>query len=229
MTEWEWYDDPIVFWIFLKCLLLANHEDKKWHGIKVPKGSFISSYENLSSKKANVSIQNVRTAIKKLKSTGELTIKSTNKFTIFQVQNWEKYQITNKQINRQTNKQLTNNQQTTNKQLTTTKEYKNIRIKENNYFVELEKVLILWNDTYQTKRTSFKTIEANYAYWREIYSFEEISEAISKSTRTWLSGKPIETFFRQKNPNGEHVDYIAVCLESKEPLPDTIKLGETKL
>jgi len=124
--DWEWYDEPGMVWLFLKCLLLANYEDKKWHGIDLPRGSFVTSYESLSSKKAKVSVMQVRTIIKRLILTGELTIKTTNKYTVISIINYNKYQEDNKQIN----KQLTNKQQTNNKQITTTKNIKNIRNKE---------------------------------------------------------------------------------------------------
>lgn len=120
-VNWEWYDQPGMVWLFTKCLLLANFEDKKWHGIDIPRGSFITSYENLSNKKAKVSVMQVRTMLKRLISTGEITIKTTNKYTLISINNYESYQEDNKQ----SNKQITNKQQTNNKQITTTKEYKN--------------------------------------------------------------------------------------------------------
>lgn len=68
-----------------------------------------------------LSIQQIRTALKKLKSTNEITIKSTNSFSIIKLTNWESYQWSNKQ----TNKRTTNEQQTSNKQATTNKNEKN--------------------------------------------------------------------------------------------------------
>lgn len=81
---------------------------------------------------------------------------------------------------------------------------------------ELEKILITWNEIYKQKLKSIRAIRSNYKYWREVYEFDEIIQAIKKSPKTWLAGKPIETFFRQKNPNGELVDYISQCLNFKE-------------
>lgn len=131
ILEWEWLDEPITFWVFFKCLLLANHESKDWHGITIEKGSFVTSYDHLASKKAKVSVMQVRTALNKLKVTGEITIKTTNKYSVISICNWELYQADNKQDN----KQITNKEQTNNKQITTTKNDKNekngIYIKEN--------------------------------------------------------------------------------------------------
>ena len=111
------------------------------------------------------------------------------------------------------------------------------RKEKNNTFVlregqekELKEILIIWNEVYKQNLKSFRAIESNYAYWREVYEFNEIMQAISNSKETWLSGKPIETFFRRKNPNGELVDYISQALniikeESKEN-PKVAIIGE---
>ena len=127
MLEWEWYQDTNTFVLFLHCLLIANWKEGRFMGNVIPRGSFVSSYSQLA-QETNLSVQNVRTAISHLKSTGELTSKSHAKFTIFTVVNYNKYQ----DDNRQTNNQLTNNQQATNKQLTTIEEGNKERKKEEN-------------------------------------------------------------------------------------------------
>lgn len=129
LLEWGWFDEPITLWLFMKCLLLANHKDKVWRGITVKKGSFITSYASLSSKKAKVSVQQVRTSLERLKSTREITIKTNNKYTVVTVLNWEQYQS----YNTQNNKQITRWQHTDNKQITTTNNDKNVIMKENIY------------------------------------------------------------------------------------------------
>lgn len=114
ILEWEWYTDYKTCHLFRHCILKANIEDKQWKGQSIKKGSFVTSLENLS-RETGLSVQNIRTSLKKL--TSELTIKTTNRNTIISIKNYENYQgLTSN---------LTNNQQTTNKLLTTTKEYKN--------------------------------------------------------------------------------------------------------
>lgn len=125
MLDWEWYKDTNTFCLFLHCLLIANWKDGKFMGYEIPRGSFVSSYSQLA-QQTSMSIQNVRTAINHLKSTGELTVNSHTKFSVFTVVNYNRYQ----DDNRQANKQLTNNQQTTNKQLTTIEEYKEYKEKK---------------------------------------------------------------------------------------------------
>ena len=48
ITEWEWYTDIPVRILFEHCLFKANYETKKWQGIVIERGSFITSYDNLS-------------------------------------------------------------------------------------------------------------------------------------------------------------------------------------
>lgn len=127
MLEWEWYTDANVMRLFIHCLLKANRFDKKWHGVEIKAGSFITSYENLAFE-TGLSVQQIRTAINKLTSTGEITYKSTSRYSMIIVNSWIEYQA-EQQTN---NKQITNKQQTNNKQVTTTREYIECKNEENN-------------------------------------------------------------------------------------------------
>jgi hypothetical protein len=113
LLEWEWYDDANTMRLFIHCLLRANHEDKSWRGITIEKGSFITSRDVLSAE-LGLSVMQIRTALRKLKSTNEITIKTSPQHTVITVINYHKYQSGNQQDNqRVTNKQPTNNQQVT--------------------------------------------------------------------------------------------------------------------
>ena len=118
--DWEWYQDGNTMRVFLHCLLKANHKDKRWRGITVLKGSFISSRKQLAIE-LNLSEQNIRTALDHLKSTGEITTKSTRQYTVYTVNNWNLFQ----EGNQQANQQLTSNQPAGNQRVTTNKNDKN--------------------------------------------------------------------------------------------------------
>ena len=125
ILEWEWFSDVCTRDVFIYCLLKANWKPGNWHGIEYKRGEFITSLPTIS-EDLGFSIMNVRTALKHLKSTGEITDKTYNKFRIISIKNYDKYQSDNRQANRQ----LTGKQQATNRQLTAdirTKEDKNIK------------------------------------------------------------------------------------------------------
>ena len=126
-TEWEWYDDINVSRVFLHLLITVNWTDKRWRGQVVKRGSITSSYEKLATE-TGLSVMQVRTAIKKLQSTGEITSKSSNKNTVFIVNNYDLYQVGNKQ----NNEPVTSKEQTDNIQITTTKESKEVKKEKNN-------------------------------------------------------------------------------------------------
>lgn len=127
--EWEWYSDTNMVRLFIHLLLSANYRPLKWRGIEIPRGSLVASRATLASE-TNLTEQEVRTCLKRLISTNEITTKSTNKFTIITICKFENYQSEqgeqNEATNKQDNQQATNKQPTTNHQLTTSKEYKNI-------------------------------------------------------------------------------------------------------
>ncbi len=124
MVEWQWYTDWNTMRLFLHLLLKANHKEGFWRWYKVKKWQLITSLEHLGLD-LGLSVQQIRTSINKLKSTGEITSKPTNKFSLIEVKNYDKYQDSNTQDNTQPNKQITNKQQTNNKQITTNKNDKN--------------------------------------------------------------------------------------------------------
>ncbi len=135
IIEWEWYSDTNVFRVFTHLILTANWEPKKWQGILVNRGQKVTSTQHIA-EETGLTPQCVRTAINKLKLTGELTSKSTNKYTVVTLTNYDLYQKKENELTSNLTSETTNGQQTDNKQLTTTKQLNNITIKqkENNPF-----------------------------------------------------------------------------------------------
>lgn len=111
--DWEWWGDHNVTRLWITILMLANWKDKKWQGQTIKRGSFVTSYLSLADA-TGLSIQQVRTAISKLKSTGEIQQIVTNKYQLIIVVNYEKYQ----DFSVDDNSQITDNQQTSNNQIT---------------------------------------------------------------------------------------------------------------
>lgn len=126
IEKWEWYQVIPVKTLFFHLVLVANHKANNWRGVIVARGQLISSLGNLA-KKTGLSVQEVRTALKKLESTNEVTVESTNKFTLITVTNYSTYHDKESDSNTDDNNQPTNDQQTTNNQSTTNKNVKKVK------------------------------------------------------------------------------------------------------
>lgn len=114
ILKWGWYDDPITKAVFLHLLLNANWKESEYRGKKIGIGEVVYGRKKFA-KELGLSEQNVRTAIKHLSETGEIsTSKVTNKFTVIKIEKWTIYQGDSEKANQQTNQRLTNNQPTTN-------------------------------------------------------------------------------------------------------------------
>ena len=124
--NWEWANDPKMVALFIHLLLKANYQGRNWKGQDIKRGQLIIGLHSLSAS-TGISLQSLRTCLKRLKSTNEITIKSTNKYSLITIRNYDIYQY---ELTSKSTSKLTNNQQTTNKQLTTPKESNKERKKE---------------------------------------------------------------------------------------------------
>jgi len=113
--KWEWYDDINVKVLFIHCLLKANYIDKKWHGIEIKRGTFITTIRGLA-KETGLTPMQVRTALTKLKTTHEITQSSNANYTVISINNYNTYQTSNTLDN----KPVTHQQHTDNTPITHT-------------------------------------------------------------------------------------------------------------
>lgn len=166
MLDWEWYTDIPVRILFEHCLLKANRLDKKWHGIDIKAGSFVTSYENLATE-TGLTVRQVRTALNKLKMTGELTHEGHTQYSMITVKNWGEYQASDKQ----NDKRMTNERQTNDKRATTTIECIECKNEENN-IVEIKGINSKKNkktDPYNNSIISFFKDEYNKIFNNKPY------------------------------------------------------------
>ena len=91
MRDWEWYHDLPVYRLFTCMLFMANWKDKRWQGLEIKRGQFVSSISNLSAE-SDLTVKQVRGALKKLESTGEVASKRTNKYSLYTIINYSSYQ-----------------------------------------------------------------------------------------------------------------------------------------
>lgn len=166
--KWEWADDPNMVSMFVHLLLLANYEDKEWHGQTIKRGQFVTSLSRLS-EIVGISIKSVRTCLGRLKDTKEIEDKVTNKYRIITICKYETYQ----ENNYKEGKQEANNGQTNGNQRATTKESKEIKKEKNNITPiipfevspEFLPAFTLWLEYKKEKKQSYKgekSLKATY-------------------------------------------------------------------
>lgn len=211
LLEWEWYHCPNTFRLWVTILMLCNHKEKKWHGVTVPAGSFISSTKKLS-KLTGLTDKQVRLCVAKLSQSGELDKKGASKWTQYYVLNWTKYQ-----------EQGRANGQTEGKQRATTKNDKNDKKKEcisrgdtpqqknkgeteNTTHPDKEKtkrVCEYWNKLFQITdiplvKTVTPTIVQQVSSLTNQYSPKEIEEAMKSLYRLHIA-EPDNTYYATIN------------------------------
>ena len=197
ITDWEWYTDINTKVLFIHILLRASATGKRFRGEEVPIGSFTTSIEILASE-TGLSSRQVRTALDKLKKTGEITVKSTNKFTQILVIKWGDYQSF-VELN---DKQMTNERQTDDKRMTTIKESKESKeSKENNNkpsgLIPYDEIIEYLNQvTGRNYKVSQKAKQCIKARWEEKFLLEDFKQVINNMSAKWLSDPDMNRFLR---------------------------------
>lgn len=126
ITKWRWYKNANTMRVFIHLLIEANINENPFENIIIKRGELPTSYEKIANT-LNMTIQEVRTAIQHLKSTGEITVKRYSKFQVISIVGYSYYQ--DKPTRKSTiNQQSFNNQSTINQQqlknIKNNKEYK---------------------------------------------------------------------------------------------------------
>ena len=103
MISWGWFKDVNTAHLFLYCLMRANYKDTEWRGVRLRRGSFVTSLRNLS-EETGLTLQQTRTALEHLISTQEITKRSSFKNTVIIVNNYDKYQNSNTKSGKKTTK-----------------------------------------------------------------------------------------------------------------------------
>lgn len=101
LLDWEWYDDHNTLRLFVHLLLTCNYEPDTWRGKTIGIGQRIIGRKKLANE-AGFSEQQIRTSLRNLQSTNDITIKSTNEYSLITIVKWIDYQDINQQTNQQT-------------------------------------------------------------------------------------------------------------------------------
>ena len=91
LINWEWYQDVNTKALFIHCLLRANWKPGNWKGIHYERGQFITSLNTLAAE-TGLSFSQVRTALRNLIKTGEVTSSSQGRNRIITIHLYDSYQ-----------------------------------------------------------------------------------------------------------------------------------------
>jgi hypothetical protein len=170
LLDWEWYSNSKMLHLWIHILLSANKVDKKWQGIEIKRGQFVTSLIKIASY-LNLSIRTIRTNLLRLQKSKDIVIKTTNRYTIITIVNYSIAQDSriknDKQIIHQKDKQNINEINSKYKQNKITLDNKitriidfsiNIKDRKENFKKEVYK--------YQLKNTPEKLLNF-FNYWSE--------------------------------------------------------------
>ncbi|WP_407382815.1 hypothetical protein [Ruminococcus sp.] len=91
IRSWGWYSSPSVKVVFLHFLISANYETSEYRGVTIERGQAVF-YLNSLSLELGLSVKQIRTAIDKLKKTGEITVWTNHQLSVATICNFDKYQ-----------------------------------------------------------------------------------------------------------------------------------------
>lgn len=91
MLEWEWIGDPNVVTVFVQIMLRTNREAKRWQGVDIPAGSFLTSRDTLAAS-CGLSEKQVRRALDVLESGRTITRSRAGTGQLVTLVKWAEYQ-----------------------------------------------------------------------------------------------------------------------------------------
>jgi len=237
IVNWEWFKHPNTLSLFIYLLLKANYKDLDFRGRTIRRGQMLTSLTSISTG-TGLSVQQARTALAHLISTGEVTDEATNQGRLITVIKYDEYQTStgtltgnqqaiNKQPNRQSTSDLTSN-------LTPSIEY--IEYIEQDRKIEqidtpplppslkddfIEKSFATFWACYPKKRSKPEALRA----WKKIKPDPALADEIMTGLQKWSES------YDWLKENGRYIPYPATWLNNRsweDDLPSAKKQDPVK-
>ena len=203
--------------ILITLLAMANFKPNEWEWkgqkFEVKEGQFVTSLENIAARCGKgITIQNVRSALKRFEKLEFLTNESTKSGRLITIENWAFYQHEECEANKDTNKEVTKNKQRGNKEVTTNKECKKDKNEKNNeYIVE---ILDYMNSVCGTnyKPSTQKTKTLINARLNEKFTLDDFKKVIDTKYQDWGSDTSMKKYLRPETLFGTKFEgYLNQC------------------
>lgn len=115
ILNWGWYSDHNTKEVFIHLLLTVNYLPGEWKGRRIEVGQRVTSYQKLADE-LHLSVKEIRTALRHLQETGEVSCESTSQYTVITVKNYSDFQSGAREKARKTAHQTANDGHTRGKQ-----------------------------------------------------------------------------------------------------------------
>lgn len=117
LSDWAWYNDNNTLAVYIRLLMGAVWQDACYQNAKLKRGQAATTIPKIA-EQSGLTIQQTRTVLNRLKSTGKITVENTSKFSIITLNDYDCDIGSNSQNNspstdeqQPTNWQTTDNQQ----------------------------------------------------------------------------------------------------------------------
>ena len=192
MMDWEWFSCSKTVHLFLYLLMKASRNEHSWKGKTFQAGQLPFGRDK-ASLETGLSVQNIRTSLKNLELTNEITMKSSRQGTVITMVNWSKYQVNDSKLTNQ----LANGQPTANQRPTTTKKNKNSKNSKNIYIVSdgFKQIVEFWNEQKITTHGNLDSsimIKASKVFDKHLkfgVSQSDIKQSILNYSKVFNSGE----------------------------------------
>lgn len=224
IKEWGWYHNPKVFTLFAHMMIDANYADTDWEGRTIQRGQLVTSLSLLAAD-TGLSVQEVRTCLKKLIGSGEVRSELVGRMSVITLCNYDCYQ----------NNQQGSNTESTRSQQDISKESNKGKKKENNISDDVvERIYSLYPATctrVDGRKSSLRTSRKDKEkIARLLSSGDYTEESLSYTIRRYLSEvkpeyiKQLQTFL---NNIPDYSDDNTVFSTTDDDVPDDVKAGWT--
>lgn len=131
ILDWEWFSDRNTRDLFIYLIIIAAWKPTVKKGIELQRGQCLASLKELELG-CSLSTQQLRTAIKHLETTQEITQSQVGKYRVITLNNYNKYQDSNTNINTDIAQSSTQNQHNDQHESNTDTIYNNYNNSEKN-------------------------------------------------------------------------------------------------